>query len=131
MFSKELENLIQATLEDGVLEENEKAALVKRAQREGVDLDELEIYINSLLQRRQRELNEKKHCRKNSMRKRKKKPLVQSALCVENKCHLSLSNVSADMNLLAKNRCPLFKSYLIKFRKSIVSLYLVREKMMK
>ena len=60
MFSKELENLIQATLEDGKLEENEKAALVKRAQREGVDLDELEIYINSLLQKRQRELDEKK-----------------------------------------------------------------------
>ncbi len=61
MFSKELENLIQATLEDGILEENEKAALVKRAQAEGVDLAELEIYINSLLQKRQRELNEKKN----------------------------------------------------------------------
>jgi hypothetical protein len=60
MFSKELENLIQASLEDGILEEYEKAALVKRAQREGVDLDELEIYINSLLQKRQRELREKK-----------------------------------------------------------------------
>jgi len=57
MFSKELEDLIQATLEDGILEENEKAALVKRAQREDVDLGELEIYINSLLQKRQRELN--------------------------------------------------------------------------
>lgn len=60
MFSKELENLIQATLEDGTLEDNEKAALVKRAEKEGVDLAELEIYINSLLQRRQRELNQKK-----------------------------------------------------------------------
>lgn len=61
MFSKELENLIQATLEDGVLEEYEKAALVKRATAEGVDLAELEIYINSILQKRQRELNEKKN----------------------------------------------------------------------
>ena len=43
MFSKELENLIQATLEDGILEENEKAALVKRAQAEGVDLAALGI----------------------------------------------------------------------------------------
>lgn len=60
MFSKELENLIQATLEDGMLEENEKAALIKRAQREGVDLDELEIYINSLLQKRQRQLDVEK-----------------------------------------------------------------------
>ena len=51
MFSKELENLIQATLEDGILEDYEKAALVKRAEAEGVDLAELEIYINSILQR--------------------------------------------------------------------------------
>lgn len=56
MFSKELENLIQATLEDGILEDYEKAALVKRAEAEGVDLAELEIYINSILQRRKREL---------------------------------------------------------------------------
>lgn len=59
MFSKELENLIQATLEDGVLEDYEKAALVKRAENEGVDLAELEIYINSLLQKRKREQHEK------------------------------------------------------------------------
>lgn len=56
MFSKELESLIQATLEDGILEDYEKAALVKRAEAEGVDLTELEIYINSILQRRKREL---------------------------------------------------------------------------
>lgn len=52
MFSKELENLIEATLADGILEEHEKAALVKRAQKENVDLDELEIYIQSILQKR-------------------------------------------------------------------------------
>ena len=46
MFSPELENLIQATLEDGILEDKEKAALIKRAQAEGVDIAELEIYIN-------------------------------------------------------------------------------------
>ena len=60
MFSKELESLIQATLEDGILEDNEKAALVKRAQAEGVDLAELEIYINSIMQKRQKELEAKR-----------------------------------------------------------------------
>ena len=40
MFSKELDNLIQSSLEDGVLEEYEKAALIKRAQAESVDLIE-------------------------------------------------------------------------------------------
>lgn len=72
MFSPELENLIQATLEDGVLEENEKAALVKRAEREGVDIAELEIYINSLLQKRARELeNEKNAVRKQAEKEKK------------------------------------------------------------
>ena len=73
MFSKELENLIQATLEDGVLEDNEKAALIKRAQKEGVDLDELEIYINSLLQKRQRELREKNDSLEKQYEQEKKK----------------------------------------------------------
>ena len=73
MFSKELENLIQATLEDGVLEEYEKAALIKRATAEGVDLTELEIYINSLLQKRQRELNQKKDEQEQKYDKEKKR----------------------------------------------------------
>ena len=55
MFSKELENLIQATLEDGVLEDYEKAALVKRATAEGVDLGERGININYILQKRKKE----------------------------------------------------------------------------
>ncbi len=55
MFSKELESLIQAALEDGILEDYEKAAIVKRAKAEGVDLAELEIYIKSILQKRKKE----------------------------------------------------------------------------
>ncbi len=58
-MTKELEDLIKATLEDGVLEDYEKEALVKRAQKEGMDLVELEIYINAELQKRKRELKEK------------------------------------------------------------------------
>lgn len=72
MFSKELESLIQATLEDGVLEENEKAALVKRAEREGVDIAELEIYINSLLQKRAREVENEKNAVRKQVEKEKK-----------------------------------------------------------
>ncbi len=72
MFSPELENLIKATLEDGVLEENEKAALVKRAQAEGVDLAELDIYINSLRQRRQRELEQEKNAQMRKYAQEKK-----------------------------------------------------------
>ena len=75
MFSKEMEALIQATLEDGVLEENEKAALVKRAQKEGIDLDELEIYINSIQQKKQRELKEKNEALDAKYEKEKKEAL--------------------------------------------------------
>jgi len=52
MFSKEMEALIEATLQDGVLTDQEKAVLVKRAQKEGIDVDELDVYIQSLLQKR-------------------------------------------------------------------------------
>ena len=72
MFSKELENLIQATLEDGVLEEYEKAALVKRAQAEGVDLTEMEIYINSILQKRQKEFDKEKKAKIEQIAREKK-----------------------------------------------------------
>lgn len=52
MFSKEMEALIEATLQDGVLTDQEKAVLVKRAQKEGIDVDELDVYIQSILQKR-------------------------------------------------------------------------------
>lgn len=54
MFSKEMEELIKATLEDGVITDQEKAVLIKRAQKEGIDVDELDVYIQSLLQKRHR-----------------------------------------------------------------------------
>ncbi len=74
MFSQELENLILATLEDGVIEDYEKVALVKRAQAEGVDLTELEIYINSILQKRQRE----KENEKNAQTKKKAQEMKEA-----------------------------------------------------
>ncbi len=52
MFSKEMEALIAASIEDGILTDQEKRVLVKRAEKEGIDLDELDVYIQSLLQKR-------------------------------------------------------------------------------
>lgn len=60
MFSERLENLIEAALQDGVLTDQEKASIVKRAQAEGEDIDEVEIYIKSLMQKHQQEQNQKK-----------------------------------------------------------------------
>lgn len=52
MFSKEMEALIEATLEDGVLTDQKKTVLLKRAEKEGIDVDELDVYIQSLLRKR-------------------------------------------------------------------------------
>ncbi|MBQ9558522.1 MAG: hypothetical protein IJV08_00860 [Bacteroidaceae bacterium] len=117
MFSKELENLIEATLMDGRLEENEKAALVKRAQREGVDLDELEIYIQSILQKRKQEQNKAENAKQEEIDQRKKEALgricpqchqpvpplaVKCACGYEFQSHDSLSSVKVLMEKIEK-----------------------------
>lgn len=51
MFSKELEELIDAALVDGVLTDKERLILHKRAQAEGFDADELDIIINGRLEK--------------------------------------------------------------------------------
>ena len=56
MYSKKLERLIQLSIEDGVIDETENSVLIKCAKEEGVDIDELTIYVNSLVKKRQREL---------------------------------------------------------------------------
>ena len=81
MFSPELENLIQATLEDGILEDKEKAALIKRAQAEGVDIAELEIYINSILQKRKREADKEKNAKQEQIAQKKKEALRTCPNC--------------------------------------------------
>lgn len=81
MFSPELENLIQATLEDGILEVKEEAALIKRAQAEGVDIAELEIYINSILQKRKREADKEKNAKQEQIAQKKKKALRTCPNC--------------------------------------------------
>lgn len=55
MFSKELEEVIEAALADGALTDKERAVLHKRAQAEGVDLDELDIVIDGRLAKMKRQ----------------------------------------------------------------------------
>lgn len=49
MYSKELEELIDAALADGVLTEKEKQILFKKAKAQGIDLDEFEMVLNARL----------------------------------------------------------------------------------
>lgn len=55
MFSKELEELIEASVADGVITEKTRAVLHKRAQAEGVDLDELDVVIDGRLSKMKKE----------------------------------------------------------------------------
>lgn len=58
MFSPELNNLIEASLVDGRLSDQERAVIKKRALLEGVDPDEVDIYIDSKIQRMQLDAQE-------------------------------------------------------------------------
>ncbi len=49
MYSKELEEIIDAALADGVLTEKEKSVLMKRAIAEGIDADEFEVVLEGRL----------------------------------------------------------------------------------
>lgn len=49
MFSKDLQELIDAAVADGIITEKERETLHKRAQAEGVDVDELDMIIDARL----------------------------------------------------------------------------------
>ena len=49
MYNEKIEALISAALADGVLTEKEKQVLFKRAQAEGIDLDEFEMVLDARL----------------------------------------------------------------------------------
>lgn len=49
LYNEKIEGLISAALADGVLTEKEKQVLFKRAQAEGIDLDEFEMVLDARL----------------------------------------------------------------------------------
>ena len=62
MYSEKIEQLIKAALVDGVLTEKEKQILFKRAQEQGIDLDEFEMVLDARLvelQKAEKEIAEK------------------------------------------------------------------------
>ncbi len=54
MYSEELEEIIDAALADGVLTDKERKVLMRRAEEEGVDLDEFEVVIEGRLAKMKR-----------------------------------------------------------------------------
>lgn len=49
MYSEQLEALIKNVLADGVITDKERAVLHKKAEAEGVDVDEIDVYIDGEL----------------------------------------------------------------------------------
>ena len=61
MFSKELQQLIEASLVDGVLTEKERTVIRKRALLEGVDPDEVDVILDAELSKISIAKSPKKH----------------------------------------------------------------------
>lgn len=59
MYDERIEQLISAALADGVLTEKEKQILFKRAQEQGIDLDEFEMVLDARLVELQKAEKEK------------------------------------------------------------------------
>ena len=59
MYDERIEKLISAALADGVLTEKEKQILFKRAQEQGIDLDEFEMVLDARLVELQKAEKEK------------------------------------------------------------------------
>lgn len=53
MYSKQLEDLMEAILADGIITEKERAVLHRKAIEEGIDLDEIDVVIDGRLAAKQ------------------------------------------------------------------------------
>jgi hypothetical protein len=49
MYSETIERLIQSVIADGEITEKERAVLHKKAEAEGIDIDELDVYVDGLI----------------------------------------------------------------------------------
>ncbi len=70
-YSEELESMIASAVEKGAITDQERNLIVKKALIQGVDPNELEIYIKSLLEKRQQELIKEKEARGEKYEKKK------------------------------------------------------------
>jgi len=58
MYNEKIENLINYALSDGELTEKEKQILFKRAEEEGIDLDEFEMVLDAKLHQKKQSMKE-------------------------------------------------------------------------
>ena len=108
MFSKELEQIIDAALADGVLSPQERAVLHKRAVAEGVDPDELDVVIEGRLAKMKKSENRAKPASPKSVQNEKPGNVVKCPNCgstvpegsaVCKKCGYTFQNVKANSSI--------------------------------
>lgn len=108
MFSKELEEIIDAALADGALTEKERIVLHKRGQAEGVDPDELDIVLDGRLAKMKRQEDWLRPAPPHNLTNQKLGNVVKcpscgaqiiggSAVCPE--CGYTFSNVAANSSV--------------------------------
>ena len=108
MFSKELEEFIEAALADGVLTDKERAVLYKRAQAEGVDSDELDVIVEGRLAKMKKQEDWLRPIPPDNLANLKYGNVIKcpncgaevlggSAVCTE--CGYTFSNVSANSSV--------------------------------
>lgn len=101
MYNEKIEALIKAALADGVLTEKEKQILFKRAQSEGIDLDEFEMVLDARLYELQKNdeisVSAPKSDKFGDVRKCPAcGAIVVSGMAVCNECGYAFNNINAN-----------------------------------
>ena len=109
LFSARLEALISSALQDGVLTDQEKAILKKRAEAEGEDWDEVEMIINARLAERHQVENKNIEIENNIV------VMPHSVNTSPNSMHESIDNTSGEGYYIKKG-----KRYIIPISKEII-----------
>lgn len=102
MYNERIEQLISAALADGVLTEKEKQVLFKRAQEQGIDLDEFEMVLDARLVELQKAEKEKSAPKSDKYGDVRKCPacgaIVGAFIGICPECGHEFSNVDANLS---------------------------------
>lgn len=94
MYSKKLEEMISMALVDGAMDESDRQVINKVAVAEGVDLDELQWYINSLA-KKQRNEHAKSVAEESAKYERETREAIGN-ICPNPKCHKQIPPMSLE-----------------------------------
>jgi len=105
MYNESIENLINLALADGELTENEKQVLFKKAETEGIDLDEFEMVLEARLfeKRKEKDLTQTAAPKSNKFGDVKKCPacgaILQSFSIQCSDCGFEFRNIAANSSV--------------------------------